>query len=165
MYFPKGLFPVIFLKTGISDLVHLVHRNTQTRDDQKMIITGTTLYKSLLYLNIHSFQPGQVHQLLKIEPRSTRDVNRISTNLKYLCGAYPLQSNRAAYNKTEVSPTCQLCGEGDEDLEHFILNCSYLESEIKMNLYNVSAGIYQKSILSVRSRTLYRGSLVRLSRR
>ena len=44
-----------------------------------------------------------------------------------MCGAYTLQSNRAAYNKTEVNPTCQLCGEGDEDLEHFILNCSCLE--------------------------------------
>ena len=91
------------------------------------ITTQAELYKSLLYLNIHGFQPGEVHQLLKIEPRSTRDVNRISTKLKYLCGAYTLQSNRAAYNKTEVNPTCQLCGEGDEDLEHFILNCSYLE--------------------------------------
>ena len=47
-----------------------------------------------------------------------------------MCGAYTLQSNRAAYNKTEVNPTCQLCGEGDEDLEHFILNCSYLEYTI-----------------------------------
>ena len=73
------------------------------------------------------FSPTHVHNYLHIEPRSTRDVNRISTKLKYLCGAYTLQSNRAVYNKTEVSPTCQLCGEGDEDLEHFILNCSYLE--------------------------------------
>ena len=82
---------------------------------------------SLLYINIHGFQPGEVHQLLKIEPRSTRDVSRISTKLKYLCGAYTLQSNRAAYNKTEVNPTCQLSGEGGEDLEHFIFNCSYME--------------------------------------
>ena len=57
----------------------------------------------------------------------TRDVNRISTKLRFLCGAYTLQSNRAVYNKTVVNPTCQLCGCDEENLEHFILNGSYLE--------------------------------------
>ena len=47
--------------------------------------------------------------------------------LQLLCGAYTLQSNRSAYNKTEVNPTCHLCDCGDEDLEHFILKCTYLE--------------------------------------
>ena len=79
------------------------------------------------HLNLNGYQPRVVHKLLRIEPQSTRDVNRIATNLKLLCGAYTLQSNRSAYNKTEVNPTCQLCDCGDEDLEHFILKCTYLE--------------------------------------
>ena len=94
---------------------------------KEIISAQAILYKSLKYINLNRYQPGEVHKLLQIEPHSTRDVNRISTKLKFLCGAYTLQSNRSAYNKTVVNPICQLCGCGDEDLEHFILNCSYLE--------------------------------------
>ena len=94
---------------------------------KEIISAQAILYKPLKYINLNRYQPGEVHKLVQIEPHSTRDVNRISTKLKFLCGAYTLQSNRSAYNKTVVNPTCQLCGCGDEDLEHFILNCSYLE--------------------------------------
>ena len=89
---------------------------------KEIIIAQAILYKSLKYINLNGYQPGEVHKLLRIEPQSTRDVNRISTKLNFLCGAYTLQSHRSAYNKTVVNPTCQLCGCGDEDLDHFILN-------------------------------------------
>ena len=102
--------------------------NKVVNEHWKDIITvQASLYQSLQYLNLNGYQPGVVHKLLRIEPQSTRDVNRIATKLKLLCGAYTLQSNRSAYNKTEVNPTCQLCDCGDEDLEHFILKCTYLE--------------------------------------
>ena len=68
-----------------------------------------------------------VHKLLRIEPHSARDVNRIPTKLRLLCGAYTLHSDRSAYNQTAVNPMCQLCDSEDETLEHFILHCSHLE--------------------------------------
>ena len=102
--------------------------NKVVNEHWKAIITvHVSLYQSLQYLNLNGYQPGVVHKLLRIEPQSTRDVNRIATKFKLLCGAYTLQSNRSAYNKTAVNPTCQLCDCGDEDLEHFILKCTYLE--------------------------------------
>ena len=59
----------------------------------------------------------------------SRDVNRISTDLKYLCGAYTLLSTSQTelHIIKQVYTTCLPCGYGDEDFEHFILNCSYLE--------------------------------------
>ena len=69
-----------------------------------------------------------MHQLLRIEPWSRRDLNRIPTKLKLLCGAHTLQSNKAACNNAKVNPTCQLCGSDEETLEHFILHCSTLEN-------------------------------------
>ena len=104
--------------------------NKVVNEHRKDIITvHVSLYQSLQYLNLNGYQPGVLHKLLRIEPQSTRDVNRIATKFKLLCGAYTLQSNRSAYryNKTTVNPTCQLCECGDEDLEHFILKCTYLE--------------------------------------
>ena len=92
-----------------------------------IISVQASLYQSLQYLNLNGYQPGVVQRLLRIEPQSTRDVNRIATKIKLLCGAYTLQSNRSAYNKTAVNQTCQLCDCGDEDLEHFLLKCTYLE--------------------------------------
>ena len=48
--------------------------------------------------------------------------------MKIATGTYILQSTRAAFNQNEVDPTCQLCTEEPENLEHFILNCSILET-------------------------------------
>ena len=84
---------------------------------KEILINQATLYKTLSYINLNGYQPGVVHKLLRIEPRSVRDVNRIPTKLKLLCGAYILQSNRSAYNQTAVNPTCQLCDSADETLE------------------------------------------------
>ena len=46
---------------------------------------------------------------------------------KILTGTFILQTNRAKFNQNEVNPTCQLCGNADETLQYFLLDCSYLE--------------------------------------
>ena len=43
-----------------------------------------------------------------------------------MTGTYVLQSNRAKFNQYSVNPTCLLCGEDPEDLEHFLLKCRAL---------------------------------------
>ena len=79
------------------------------------------------YINLNGYQPGEVHKLLAIEPRSTRDVNRISTKLRFLCGAYTLQSNRVVYNfiMNMIESINHMSGLGKSDhlQVKFIFNC------------------------------------------
>ena len=39
-----------------------------------------------------------------------------------------LLSNRTVFNKNRIDPTRLLCWEGDETIEHFLLNCTALSS-------------------------------------
>ena len=48
----------------------------------------------------------------------------IGVNLKIVTGTYPFQGSRAKYSN--ISPICELCGENDETLEHFLLECKLL---------------------------------------
>ena len=41
-----------------------------------------------------------------------------------MTGTYPFQGSRATYSN--ISPICELCGENDETLEHFLLECKLL---------------------------------------
>ena len=94
---------------------------------KKVLLTQAILHKTFGYLNLDGYKPGTVHALLRTEPWSSRDLNRISAKLKLLCGAYTLQSNRPACNQPGVKPICQLCCSDEETLEHFVLYCSALE--------------------------------------
>jgi hypothetical protein len=43
-------------------------------------------------------------------------------------GQYILQANRARFNKNQVDTICQLCGEEEENMEHFLLKCTILQA-------------------------------------
>ena len=43
-------------------------------------------------------------------------------------GVYILQVNRVAYHQNDVSPLCLLCGQDDETIQHFLLDCGSLAS-------------------------------------
>ena len=43
-------------------------------------------------------------------------------------GTYILQTNRASFNQNKVDPTCMLCKNGKESLQHLLLDCSVLSS-------------------------------------
>ena len=45
-----------------------------------------------------------------------------------MTGTYILQSKRAMFNQNRIDPACLLCKEGDETVEHFLLNCTALSS-------------------------------------
>ena len=47
---------------------------------------------------------------------------------KILTGTYILQTNRAKFNQNEINPTCQLCYDAEETLEHFLLKCKGLDT-------------------------------------
>ena len=54
-------------------------------------------------------------------------VKKILMN-KILTGTCILQTNRVKFNQNEVNPTCQLCNSASETLQHFIIDCKFLES-------------------------------------
>jgi hypothetical protein len=43
-------------------------------------------------------------------------------------GQYILQANSARFNQNQVDTICQLCGEEEENMEHFLLKCTILQA-------------------------------------
>ena len=84
------------------------------------------LYPSLKYLTSDDYWPGQNHPLIQ-QVNGTRDIPRVNTRLKLVTGAYITQSNRAAFNHVPVDPTCMLCQQKPETIEHILTECKALE--------------------------------------
>ena len=63
---------------------------------------------------------------LQNEPRYEKTGFLHMQKQRLMTGTYILQSNRAKFNQYSVNPTCLLCGEDPEDLEHFLLKCRAL---------------------------------------
>lgn len=96
------------------------------------IKSQAVLYSSLKYLYVHDFWPGKKHPSIQAVT-GMRDVPRVCVKAKLITGTYILQVNRVAFNQNEISPTCLLCGEDDETVEHFILQCSAL-ADVRQSL-------------------------------
>ncbi len=62
---------------------------------------------------------------------------RASIRVKFISWSYILQANRAAFNQHKVSEICLMCGQGPEDLPHFITECPTLESKRKPHIDNI----------------------------
>ena len=92
------------------------------------IIEMSKLYKSIHFLNTEIYKPGKQHPLIYIKTVSTRDANRIPIKLKVVSGQYILQANRARFNQNQVDTICQLCGEEEDNMEHFLLKCTILQA-------------------------------------
>ncbi len=56
---------------------------------------------------------------------------------KLINGSYILQTNRASFNQHQVSDVCLLCGQGPEDMQHFISECSALDFKRKPHIDNI----------------------------
>ena len=56
------------------------------------------------------------------------DIPMIKEKLRMVTSAYILQVNRVAYNQKDVSLLCLLCGQDDETIQHFLLECGSLAS-------------------------------------
>ena len=76
----------------------------------------------------------KTHQCWSSVEHNVKDVKRASIKARLITGTYILQSNKARFNQNKVDPTCPLCNEEDEDLQHFILRCPALEDVRKRSL-------------------------------
>ena len=68
---------------------------------------------------------------------SARDTDRIPIKLKLVSGSYIFQSNQSKFNQSQIDATCLLCGEEDEDLEHFLLRRQLLETTRQETIYAI----------------------------
>jgi len=102
------------------------------------------LYKNLQYLNVGNPYYKGIHNLLRINCKSARDVDRILVKLKLITGTYLLQTSKATIKKNDKDGVCLICGGDDETVEHFILQCPALSvvrdpviTEISFILYDL----------------------------
>ena len=84
-------------------------------------------YPSLKWLEFNPEQPLKRHPLIQ-STGCIRDISRFAVHLKIVTGTYILQTNRVAFNRNEVDPTCILCKASEETLGHFLLECETLDS-------------------------------------
>ncbi|VDI42783.1 Hypothetical predicted protein [Mytilus galloprovincialis] len=90
--------------------------------------TKVSLFSSLRNLSANNILWHNTHPCLASVGTSAQDISRLQPKLKLLTGTYYLQSNKAAFNQNSIDPTCLLCNENSETVEHFILDCKPLNN-------------------------------------
>ena len=56
-----------------------------------------------------------------------------------------LQANRQKFNKNNIDPTCLLCKNSEENLEHFLLECAATDSVRKPIIKDITTELKQTS--------------------
>jgi hypothetical protein len=84
------------------------------------------LYSSLKYLSL-IYTPGKCHPIVNTNTMYVREISRIPTKLKIVTGSYVLQVDRVKFRQNVERGICELCGEAEENLTHFLLICKCLE--------------------------------------
>jgi hypothetical protein len=97
------------------------------------------MYSSLQFLNSKSIYKGNVHPILKHKYYPALIIDRIPIKLRIVTGTYVLQTKRIKFYRDESDPTCLLCGNAEETIQHFILDCQKLESGRTKILMEISA--------------------------
>lgn len=92
------------------------------------LVAMVPLYKGLNFITTNNLELGKPHPLLKTNCHSGRDNARLTVKLKLLTGSYILQSKRIKMYKNEIDPTCLLCKNEEETIDHFLLSCKELKS-------------------------------------
>ena len=90
------------------------------------LIYEAGLYSTLRKMNCTLFIPGKCHPLLINLFGGVHEASRIPVRLRIATGTYMLQCNRSTYKQFETDSTCNLCGDADETLSHFLLECKAL---------------------------------------
>ena len=98
---------------------------------------------SLKYINRDSLKVGKCHHFWSTARSSILDSRRVQLKYKLLTGTYILQGNRAAFNQSQVNPTCRFCSVASQTMQHFISECvflnlersDYIEKLLKKQLY------------------------------
>ena len=84
---------------------------------------------SLKYINTDSLKVGKCHHVWSTVRNSIHDTRRAQLKCRLLTGTYILRGNRAVFNQYQVDPTCRLCLADPETRQHFVSECTFLNSE------------------------------------
>ena len=88
----------------------------------KHLIEATIQKTSTRWISITSFRNLQSHPVWSSCISNSRLVPAAVTRARMLTRNYPVQARKLKYKQTS-SALCPLCGDGEEDLEHFLLLC------------------------------------------
>ena len=108
----------------------LVKRNILSYWESQLQLEGAQK-SSLQNLDISKTSFRHPHAVWTTTSCEVKDVTKARVKAKLLTGSYPLQTNTAKFNKSEVDPTCKLCNSSPEDTYHFLLACPALEDRRK----------------------------------
>ena len=131
----------LLYKYGFSDIFQFLDNPPSKYEWKKLIQKKTdsywvqrithdcTFYSSLIHLNCDTFLPRSCHPIIDLENDNnpSKGALSIGIKLKMVTGTYMTQAKRASFTKHE-SPTCKLCDQDNEDIEHLLLKCKILEN-------------------------------------
>ncbi|CAC5375544.1 unnamed protein product [Mytilus coruscus] len=92
----------------------------------KEMINEAQSKSTLARLNYENVEEGQIHNIFKSCGTNPYAITSVSLKAKLATGTIYLQYHRVKFSNGHVSPICQLCAEGNEDILHFIVKCSKL---------------------------------------
>ncbi len=75
------------------------------------------------------FTIGVPHPIWTSTRSAFHDIRKSIFKVKLITNVFTFQVNKAKFNKYAVDPTCPLCHNGSETLQHFLLQCDALRSE------------------------------------
>ena len=99
-----------------------------TRNSYMVSITRTSEQQT-----IYTQLPHPIIDISK-DLNPSRAAMSIGVKIEIVTGTYPFQGSRAKYSN--ISPICELCGENDETLEHFLLECKLLYAPLRTSFHN-----------------------------
>ena len=73
------------------------------------------------------YTQGKYHPIVNTNTMNVREISKIPTKLKIVTGSYVLQVDRVTFRQNVERGICELCGEAEENLTHFLLTCKCLE--------------------------------------
>ena len=93
---------------------------------------------SLKYINTDSLKVGKCHHVWSTVRNSIHDSRGAQLKCRLLTGTYILQGNRAVFNQYQVDQTCRLCLADPETRQHFVSECTFLNSERSVYIEKIS---------------------------
>ena len=81
---------------------------------------------TLKHLSFDNFRIGKPHFIWESASLDTLQVKKAGVKANLLTGTYKLQATVSKYQGGTVSARCRMCNSEEENLQHFLLDCSSL---------------------------------------
>lgn len=83
---------------------------------------------SIRFLSYDNLVEGETHPIWDNAKHDPVAARKAGVKARMVTGAYTLQADRSKFNQHEVDPTCIICGNDAENLQHFLLECQGLQN-------------------------------------